>query len=627
MVNSHRGILPPELVLAVMFQEGGQGAFYVDGSSLTPCFYRQVDSPWAQPHNTCSPNNLYDGVMQVSPASRASGLVGPYPNTESGYDIAIADGCAYLLVQYQNHQTFWESVLHYNTGGGTLFIYKNGEGDPLYLQHVAYTLRNLVPALYGLNNGQLANQLDSAQAIVNSYLNNNAILPNQGLSYYASYQSQLDAALHSPGAVPTTIIALNGSLSFGSVAVGNSQTLLMTIANNGNTTLNVGSITYPSGFNGNWASGSILAGASINITVTFTPGNSADYGGAIAVNSDATSGTSNISVSGTGVSTQPITYSVTPSAGGNGTIDPSSTQSVNSSGAVSFAATPATGYVVSQWLLNNVVAQVSGPVFTVTNVTAAASVQVVFKSLLPPPNQLTGVSFGNSLFSFILNGQVGSNYVILVSADLIRWTPFSTNTIPPGGSVIITDPAPGNQPARFYRAVPANGPAGQNLVVNGDFEAGDIGFTSEYELDAQLASGGQYRMGTTSRDYPGDAVGGDHTTGHGLMMVVNGATSRIAVWEQTVQVAPNTSYTLSAWAASWGIQETSPAQLQFQINGSPVGVLIMPSTVAADSLWQSFSAAWNSGANSSATIRIVDLIVESDGNDFCLDDISLVTSP
>jgi fibronectin type 3 domain-containing protein len=71
----------------------------------------------------------------------------------------------------------------------------------------------------------------------------------------------------------------------------------------------------------------------------------------------------------------------------------------------------------------------------------------------PPPNQLTGYSLTNGVFSFILNGAVGSNYIIEVSSDLVQWTPFSTNTIPPAGWLLIVDPTAGSQQERLYRTV------------------------------------------------------------------------------------------------------------------------------------------------------------------------------
>ena len=46
MVNSHRGSLPPELVLAIIRQEGGEGEQKGAGGSYNS-FYRESDGPWA----------------------------------------------------------------------------------------------------------------------------------------------------------------------------------------------------------------------------------------------------------------------------------------------------------------------------------------------------------------------------------------------------------------------------------------------------------------------------------------------------------------------------------------------------------------------------------------------------
>ena len=60
------------------------------------------------------------------------------------------------------------------------------------------------------------------------------------------------------------------------------------------------------------------------------------------------------------------------------------------------------------------------------------------------------VSAGN--FTFNLMGTVGSNYVVQYSSNLFTWLPLSTNTIPAGGSVAISN-AVGPNRQRFYRAV------------------------------------------------------------------------------------------------------------------------------------------------------------------------------
>jgi len=99
----------------------------------------------------------------------------------------------------------------------------------------------------------------------------------------------------------TRVIALSGNLAFGDVATGQTSTpQTLTISNTGNSTLTVTSITYPAGFSGNW-SGTIAAGSSQNVTVTFAPTAAQSYSGVVTVNSDKTSGTDTISISGTGM--------------------------------------------------------------------------------------------------------------------------------------------------------------------------------------------------------------------------------------------------------------------------------------------------------------------------------------
>jgi hypothetical protein len=99
---------------------------------------------------------------------------------------------------------------------------------------------------------------------------------------------------------PTRIISLSGNLAFGNVTVGSSPQSSLTIYNTGNSTMTISSISYPSGFSGNW-SGTIAAGGSQSVTVTFSPTSAISYGGTVTVNSDKTSGTNTITASGTGI--------------------------------------------------------------------------------------------------------------------------------------------------------------------------------------------------------------------------------------------------------------------------------------------------------------------------------------
>jgi M6 family metalloprotease-like protein len=70
-----------------------------------------------------------------------------------------------------------------------------------------------------------------------------------------------------------------------------------------------------------------------------------------------------------------------------------------------------------------------------------------------PPIYLSGIGMNNGVFQFMLNGPVGSNCVTKVSSNLVTWSSLYTNTIPVGGSVLVSDPRMTNQPRRFYRVI------------------------------------------------------------------------------------------------------------------------------------------------------------------------------
>jgi hypothetical protein len=115
-----------------------------------------------------------------------------------------------------------------------------------------------------------------------------------------------------PGPVPAgPIIGLSGNLSFGTITVGTTASATMTIINNGNAELTVSSISYPTGFSGNWAGGTIASAASQPVTVTFAPGSASTFSGNITVTANHVSGANTIAVSGTGTAAPSFTLSGT----------------------------------------------------------------------------------------------------------------------------------------------------------------------------------------------------------------------------------------------------------------------------------------------------------------------------
>jgi len=175
----------------------------------------------------------------------------------------------------------------------------------------------------------------------------------------------------------------------------------------------------------------------------------------------------------------------------------------------------------------------------------------------------------------------------------------------------------------------------QELIVNGDFSAGNTGFTSTYNYTAPTA-GSMYpeNLYTVYNDPTythGTFFGRDHTTNTGNFMIINGSgvTPPPSVWSETVAVLPNTDYYFSAWAVS--LNSVGPyANLQFKVNGTQVGTTTGPLPARPHDnnppyTWTRFYGIWNSGAATSAVVSIIDLETAFGGNDFGIDDISFAT--
>lgn len=168
-----------------------------------------------------------------------------------------------------------------------------------------------------------------------------------------------------------------------------------------------------------------------------------------------------------------------------------------------------------------------------------------------------------------------------------------------------------------------------NLVFNGDFSLGNTGFTTEYNQIADPNPFGvqsSYDIVTNPNSwFTAFSSFGDHTSGTGNLMVFDGSTDptgTIKAWcsGTPIAVLPNKSYTFSYYVASAAPQ--NPAKLEVLINGvSLAPPITAPSTTG---IWTLVSHVWNSGTSTTADICIYDREFADFGNDFALDDISLV---
>lgn len=151
--------------------------------------------------------------------------------------------------------------------------------------------------------------------------------------------------------------------------------------------------------------------------------------------------------------------------------------------------------------------------------------------------------------------------------------------------------------------------ASANLIVNGDFEAGNLEFETEYEYfpeasnpDPRLDEAEFIITNDPSLHHPSTGSFGDHTTGSGLMMMVNAAAGSYpdvqVVWSQTVSVVPYADYEFELWAACWDPGCYYAANLQVQINS-----LVSESIQLGGSggIWQQLAFSFNSGDNTSVT--------------------------
>ncbi len=92
----------------------------------------------------------------------------------------------------------------------------------------------------------------------------------------------------------TRIVNVSGDLWFGLASIGQTPSMTMTIQNTGNRAMTVGSISYPAGFSGNWSGGTVAAGASKDVIVTFAPTEAKTYSGTVTVETNATSGNNTV---------------------------------------------------------------------------------------------------------------------------------------------------------------------------------------------------------------------------------------------------------------------------------------------------------------------------------------------
>jgi hypothetical protein len=143
-----------------------------------------------------------------------------------------------------------------------------------------------------------------------------------------------------------------------------------------------------------------------------------------------------------------------------------------------------------------------------------------------------------------------------------------------------------------------------NLLVNGDFEQGNSGFTSDFIYSpGDLKTSGTYDVLVDPQvANPFEATFGDHTTGHGLMLALNVADQQNTIlWRETVEVIPHHPYVFSGWVANRGCSSNLIYDAEVLVNGERIGGF---SLYPPNGGWKQFFGGWNSKEATSAEVEV-----------------------
>lgn len=167
----------------------------------------------------------------------------------------------------------------------------------------------------------------------------------------------------------------------------------------------------------------------------------------------------------------------------------------------------------------------------------------------------------------------------------------------------------------------------QNLIVNGDFEQGPIGFSSQYEMGVLMA--GRYIVTPNPGIFNNDHDCVDHTTGNGtgnLLMVDGSPNAGLWAWCQEIDVEMGQSYDVSAWVNN--VVKTDrfyeDPNIDFVITTYDEVIMSSGDLLEIPDEWVELSATWI--APESITIELCARSNSSAfvGNDFALDDIAFI---
>jgi gliding motility-associated-like protein len=166
--------------------------------------------------------------------------------------------------------------------------------------------------------------------------------------------------------------------------------------------------------------------------------------------------------------------------------------------------------------------------------------------------------------------------------------------------------------------------SGSQSAVNGNFSAGNSGFTTQYTHNpTSIWNEGTYAVGPNPNAvHPNFGIWGDHTTGTGNYMIVNGSIlPNRTIWQQTITFPAGSTVTMSYWVLSLALPAGS---LRVMMNGAQAGVA--QAAPGAVGQWSLRTQTFTAPANGVCTVALQGVITAGSGNDFGIDDISFTYS-
>lgn len=161
-------------------------------------------------------------------------------------------------------------------------------------------------------------------------------------------------------------------------------------------------------------------------------------------------------------------------------------------------------------------------------------------------------------------------------------------------------------------------PTGE-MATNGDFTAGNTGFTNGFTLNNNLNAGdGVFWVGTNAASHHPQFIG----TGNGRFLMLNAGWQEAGfdVWCQTHEVCPGQTYNMQFRALS--LATAGAPSLMWYINGVPT--LVNHQTVLPQNNWLTFNDTWTAPpGTTSASFCIQVTSGHGVGNDIGIDDISI----